>query len=137
MTERLSELSVDHNVNLPRSGIGVPPGLLENLLEAATAACSSNQAKARSTLESALTLLLTSSETQTSLVAHLPMGGLATWQVKRVGEYIREHIDSRLKASDLAIRNYWNLVTAISTELELPLSNRTRCGLKTADELTG
>jgi transcriptional regulator GlxA family with amidase domain len=77
-------------------------GLLDELLEAAIAANDSNRAKARTTLESALALLVTSSDHVNGRSQCPVSGGLAPWQVKRVAGYIREHIDSRLKRTELA-----------------------------------
>ena len=77
-------------------------GLLERLLYAATAADDSNRAKARSTLEGALALLLSSGDPGNLQRPQVARGGLAPWQAKRVAAYIHEHIGSRLKASELA-----------------------------------
>jgi transcriptional regulator GlxA family with amidase domain len=77
-------------------------GLLERLLHAATAADASNRAKARNTLESALALLVTTSDSNQGRAQGLVRGGLAPWQAKRVAAYIREHLGMRLKASELA-----------------------------------
>ena len=77
-------------------------GLLEKLLEAATAANDCNRAKARNTLERALALLLTSGDCLKVCSQRAARGALAPWQANRVAGYVREHIGSRLKASELA-----------------------------------
>jgi AraC family transcriptional regulator len=101
MSEQLSETTVRGNVFLAASTSSAS-GLLEKLLQAATAANNSDRAKARSTLESALSLLMTSRDALNVLHPCPTRGGLAPWQAKRVAAYIREHIGSRLKASELA-----------------------------------
>jgi AraC-like DNA-binding protein len=100
MSEQLSENLLRGNRFL---GSNKPDasGLLEELLQTATAANSSDRAKARGTLESALSLLMTSRDAH-KFPRPGSRGGLAPWQVKRVAAYISEHIGSRLQASDLA-----------------------------------
>jgi hypothetical protein len=102
MFEQPSETTVRGNVFLTAS-MSSASGLLEKLLQAATAANNSDRAKARSTLESALSLLMTSREALKVLNPCRTRGGLAPWQAKRVAAYIREHIGSRLTASELAL----------------------------------
>ena len=100
MYEQLSETTVRGN-NFLAAGMSSTTGLLEKLLQAATAANNSDRAKARSTLENALSLLMTSRDALKGPPCPT-RGGLAPWQAKRVAAYIREHLGSRLKASELA-----------------------------------
>lgn len=101
MSEQLSETIVRGNPFLAASTSSAS-GLLEKLLQAATAANNSDRAKARSTLESALSLLMTSRDALKVPHPYPGRGGLAPWQAKRVAAYIREHIGSRLRAGELA-----------------------------------
>jgi len=101
MSEQLSETTVRGNVFLAAS-MSSATGLLEKLLQAATAANNSDREKARSTLESALSLLMTSRDALDALRPGPARGGLAPWQAERIAAYISQHIGSRLKVSELA-----------------------------------
>lgn len=101
MSEQFSETTF---VSTSSGGVmaSSTPGLLQRLLEAATTASDSERAKARSTLENALSLLLTSTDSHNVRPSGPSRGGLAPWQARRVAGYVREHIGSRLRASELA-----------------------------------
>jgi AraC-like DNA-binding protein len=79
-----------------------PPGLLQRLLEAATAAIDANREQGRRALENALALLTAGHDSSTALRRCAPRGGLAPWQAKRVAAYVRENIGSSLRASELS-----------------------------------
>jgi AraC family transcriptional regulator len=70
------------------------PGLLESLVDAATAANDGDREKARFTLENALALL--------NSRPSLARGGLAPWQARRVAAYVRDNIGTSLRASELS-----------------------------------
>jgi AraC-like DNA-binding protein len=70
------------------------PGLLESLVDAATAANDGDREKARFTLENALALL----DSRPALAR----GGLAPWQARRVAAYVRDNIGTSLRASELS-----------------------------------
>lgn len=76
--------------------------LLERLLAAANAASSIDQTRVVSTLENALSLLVTVEGLPGDAAFRSLRGGLAPWQARRVEEYIRTHIDARVKVTDLA-----------------------------------
>jgi AraC family transcriptional regulator len=100
MSEQVSETTVRGNVFL--ASMSSAAQLLEKLLQAAAGANYSDRAVARSTLESALSLLMTSRDALDVLRPGPIRGGLAPWHAQRVAAHISEHIGSRLKVSELA-----------------------------------
>ena len=84
-----------------RSGLSTH-GLLERLVEAATAAIDADRERVRSTLENALALLREGHGPGGALRGSPPRGGLAPWQARRVTAYIRDNIGTCLRASELS-----------------------------------
>lgn len=78
------------------------PGLLERLVDAATAANDGDREKARYSLENALALLTASDRPGDKLRHSVPRGGLAPWQARRVAAYVRDNIGTSLRASELS-----------------------------------
>jgi AraC family transcriptional regulator len=70
------------------------PGLLESLVDAATAANDGDRDRARCTLENALALL--------NARPSPARGGLAPWQARRVAAYVRDNIGTSLRARELS-----------------------------------
>jgi AraC family transcriptional regulator len=77
-------------------------GLLEGLVDAATAANGGDREKARHTLEGALALLTTDRRSGGNSLLNPTRGGLAPWQARRVATYVRDNIGTSLRASELS-----------------------------------
>jgi AraC family transcriptional regulator len=88
------------------TGRGTPAldagGLLEGLVDAATAANGGDREKARHTLESALALLTTDRKSGGNSRLSPTRGGLAPWQARRVVAYVHDNIGTSLRASELS-----------------------------------
>lgn len=91
MSDAAESTSAATGTEAPAAGA---PGLLESLVDAATAANDGDREKARFTLENALALL--------DSRPNLARGGLAPWQARRVAAYVRDNIGTSLRASELS-----------------------------------
>jgi AraC family transcriptional regulator len=97
-----TQLTVRSDGGLEGSMASNTPDLLARLVDAATAASDQDRAKAHHTLQRALALLMAGHGSPDARGAGPPRGGLAPWQAKRVAAYVREHIGTSLRVSDLA-----------------------------------
>jgi AraC-like DNA-binding protein len=78
------------------------PDLLTKLIAAVTGSTDADRIKAQGAMQEALASLGAGVGHRASATPRPPRGGLAGWQAKRVAAYIREHIGTHFKASDLA-----------------------------------
>lgn len=88
--------------NFERLDVYGTRALLARLVEAATAASTSDRDNVRSTLENALALFAVGREPIETVRGRPPRGGLAPWQAKRVAAYVRDRIGATLRARELA-----------------------------------